>query len=76
MRKDYATAARTFAEGFQRYPDSNKAPDNLLKLGLSLSALDRRDDACITLAKLETEYPQVPANIKRRADQERARLRC
>ena len=76
VRNNFGIAAQTFAEGFQRYPDSSKAPDNLLKLGMSLAALDRTEDACITLAKLDSEYPQAPANIKRRADQERSRLQC
>jgi tol-pal system protein YbgF len=76
VRNDFGTAARTFADGFQRYPDSTKAPDNLLKLGMSLAALERTEDACITLQKLANEYPQAAANIKRRAEDERSRLKC
>src|SRR3546814_2032630 len=33
VQGNYAEAARTFLKGFQRFPDSNKAPDNLFKLG-------------------------------------------
>lgn len=76
VRNDFGTAARTFADGFQRYPDSSKAPDNLLKLGMSLAALERTEDACITLQKLANEYPKAAANIKRRAEDERSRLKC
>lgn len=76
VREDFGSAARTFAEGFQRYPDSSKAPDNLLKLGMSLAALERTEDACITLKKLENEYPKAAANIKKRAETERTRLKC
>ncbi len=76
VRNDFGTAARTFADGFQRYPDSSKAPDNLLKLGMSLAALDRTEDACITLAKLASEYPQSSASIQQRAERERTRLKC
>ncbi|HSR73188.1 MAG TPA: tol-pal system protein YbgF, partial [Kiloniellales bacterium] len=39
VRQDYQRAAVTFAEAFQQYPESSKAPDNLLKLGMALSAL-------------------------------------
>ena len=67
---------RLSAEGFQRYPDSGKAPDNLLKLGMSLSQLDQRDDACITLKKLRAEYPDAPTSIVQRADREIGRLQC
>ena len=38
-RGDYREAAVTFAEGFQTYPNSQKAPDNLLMLGMSLVGL-------------------------------------
>lgn len=76
VRNDFQAAAQAFAEGFQRYPDSSKAPDNLLKLGMSLSQLDLRDDACITLKKLRVEYPNAPTSIVQRADREIGRLQC
>lgn len=76
VRNDFASAARAFAEGFQRYPESTKAADNLLKLGLSLAALERKDDACITFAKLSTAYPGAAANVLQRAKRERDKLGC
>jgi tol-pal system protein YbgF len=76
VRGDYPTAARAFAEGFQRYPDSAKAPDNLLKLGMSLAQLEQNADACITLKKLRIEYPDAPTSIVQRADREIGRLQC
>ena len=76
VRQNYLEAARMFAEGYQQYPESDKAPDNLLKLGLSLVNLDRNDDACITLTRLTTEYGNAPANILRRAGREQQRLGC
>ncbi|MDE0780677.1 MAG: tol-pal system protein YbgF [Alphaproteobacteria bacterium] len=76
VRGDYQTAARIFAEGFQRYPGSAKAPDNLLKLGMSLSQLDQKNDACVTLKKLREEYPLAPNSIIQRAEREIGRLQC
>jgi len=76
VRGDYPIAARTFAEGFQRYPESGKAPDNLLKLGMSLALLNQRADACITLKKLSVEYPDAPTSVVQRADREISRLQC
>ena len=76
VREDFMSAARTFAEGYTRYPKSNKAPDNLLKLAMSLNALGRQDDACITFSKLIDEYPTATASIRRRAERERSRLIC
>ena len=40
VRGDYQQAAVTFAEAYQSYPESSKAPDNLLKLALSLASLN------------------------------------
>lgn len=76
VRGDYPVAARAFAEGFQRYPDSAKAPDNLLKLGMSLARLEQTADACLTLKKLRVEYPDAPTSIVQRADREIGRLQC
>ncbi len=76
VRDDFQRAARTFAEGYQTYPDSSKAPDNLLKLGLSLANLERTEDACLTLSKLQSEYPDAPSNILQRAQREAGRLSC
>lgn len=76
VRGDYVTAARVFAEAFQQYPNSGKAPDNLLKLGMSLAALDRRQDACGTFAELERRYADAPAQIIQRSQAERNRLGC
>jgi tol-pal system protein YbgF len=76
VRQDYQQAAVTFAEAYQEYPDSGKAPDNLLKLGMSLSALGSKNDACGTFAELLKRYPQAAATVVQRAKQERQRLSC
>ncbi len=76
VRQDYQQAAVTFAEAYQEYPDSGKAPDNLLKLGMSLSALGSQNDACGTFAELLKRYPEAAATVLQRAKQERQRLSC
>ena len=76
VREDYLSAARSFAEGYTTYPQSDKAPSNLLKLGMSLDALGRRDDACITFERLREEYPNAAGNIRSRGEREYARLDC
>ncbi len=76
VRQDYQQAAVTFAEAYQEYPNSSKAPDNLLKLGMSLSALGSKNDACGTFAELLKRYPQAAATVLQRAKQERQRLSC
>ncbi len=76
VRQDFQQAAITFAEAYQQYPDNSKAPDNLLKLGMSLSALGSKPDACGTFAELLKRYPNAAATIQKRAKQERQRLGC
>ncbi len=76
VRGDYRNAAVAFAEGYQKYPDSGKAPDNLLKLGMSLGEIGSKGDACTALSQLDKQFPGAPANIKERATSERQRLGC
>jgi tol-pal system protein YbgF len=65
INKQYKDAAKAFLEGYKNYPKSDKAPDNLLKLGKSLAALNQPDKACTTYAKLLDDYPNsLPRIIK------------
>ena len=76
VRGDYQNAAVAFAEGYKKYPDSGKAPDNLLKLGMSLGEIGAKNDACTAFGQLAKQFPGAPANIKERAERERTRLGC
>lgn len=73
---DYGQAARAFAQGFQKFPDSAKSPDMLLKLGLSLANLEKTEEACIALAQLPVKFKAGPKTILDRGEQERSRLNC
>ena len=76
VRGHYQDAAVAFAEGYQTYPNSTKAPDNLLKLGKSLSALGETNDACGTYGELLRRFPNAAPTVLKQADQERRRLAC
>lgn len=76
VRGDFEQAAVEFLSGYQTYPASTKGPDNLLKLGLSMARLGQTDGACTALTRLATEYPSANDTIRRRAQTERARLKC
>lgn len=76
VRGNYQQAARLFAQGYQDYPKGSKAPDSLLKLGLSLAHLGKKEDACLSFAQLKKEYPGGQSPVIRRADQESKRLGC
>ena len=76
VRRNFSEAASAFIEGYQKFPEGSKAPDNLLKLGMSLGALDQKSDACATFAELLLRFEDADENLIRRANQEQARLNC
>ena len=75
-RGKYNDAAAAFADGYKRYPKGAKAPDELLKLGMSLARTDQRHNACIALMQLDHDFPHSSNAIKERAAQEKKRLGC
>lgn len=76
VRNEFEPAARAFLEGFERFPDGNKAPDTLLKLGVTLRQLGQAGEACATFDELNRRFPEASAAIKRRARRERASANC
>ncbi|MGH6912879.1 MAG: tol-pal system protein YbgF [Geminicoccales bacterium] len=77
VRKNYAAAASAFARNYQTYgKDAPKAPDNLLKLGMSLTGLGEADKACVSYDELAKEFPDAPTHIQQALSRERARADC
>ncbi|WP_422035118.1 tol-pal system protein YbgF [Reyranella sp.] len=75
-RRDYNSALTAFAEGYKVYKTSPKGPDNLLKLGITMSVLGRKPDACAVFARFNQDYPRATDLQKRRIDQERQKNGC
>jgi len=75
-RKLFGDAARIYATNLQTYPEGNKAPDNMVKLGMSLANLDRANEACQAFEELERKFPDMPANVRQASDRGRARAGC
>lgn len=75
-RKDYDRAVAAFVEGYRVSPEGAKAPHNLLKLGMSLSHLGRRDEACATFQELDEKFPDLAGDIKARGRTEWRRAGC
>lgn len=73
---DFKTAARSFAEGFQKFPTSAKSPDILLKLGMSLAQMGNKGDACVALSQLPVKFPAGPEGVLQRGKMEREKLAC
>jgi tol-pal system protein YbgF len=77
VRKNYAAAAAAFARNYRVYgKDDTKAPDNLLKLGMSLGSIQETDKACRTFDELAREFPNAPAHIQQALLRERSRADC
>lgn len=75
-RRRFEDAARSFASGYKAAPAGRKAPDNLLKLGLSLQALDRTDEACLVLQRLQTDFSTVSGSMLARVRRTRDAMHC
>ena len=61
VRKDYSNAATAFAQGYEKYPKGAKASDDLLKLGMSLTASSTRSRMPVRLMRgWRTIFPSPP----------------
>jgi len=76
VRGEYKSAAGAFLKGYQNYGQSNKAPDSLLKLAMSLDRLGQKDAACSSYSELLSRFPDAASHVKSRASTERKRLGC
>ena len=58
IRQLYHDAAAAYLDGYQKYPQSSKGPQNLLKLGVTLSELGEKDQGCQMLDGIKKQYPK------------------
>jgi tol-pal system protein YbgF len=72
---NYQEAARNFMQGYKTYSKSRRAPDSLVKLGMSLRKMDQRDQACAAFQSVATEFPRA-VEAKKRAQAELKRAGC
>ena len=66
-KKQFDKAAVTFAKGYQKYKSTPKGADSLLKLGMSMKELGKKDEACAAFLSLPTEFPKAPLPLKNKA---------
>ncbi len=71
----YKDAARSFLAGFQTFPKSPRAPNALLKLGMSLNKLGQKEQACGAFAEVPKKYPAA-ADARNQALREMKRAGC
>lgn len=75
-KKDYTKAAVAFATGYEKYKDGNKGADNILKLGMSMQRLGKKDEACSAFTNLAKEFPKASDVLKDKAAKLAAELEC
>ena len=73
---NFNDAAKTFLNAHQTFSKSKKAPEMLLKLGMSLAALDNRETACATLREVGKRYPSASKAVKTKVASEQSRRSC
>lgn len=76
VRRQYVQAAESFVAGYQANTSGPKAPDMLLKLGMSMSNLDKKEEACASFGKLLEDFPQAAARIISKVTFERKKIGC
>jgi tol-pal system protein YbgF len=72
----YNEAAKTFLNAHQSYGKSAKAPEMLLKLGMSLAQLDNKETACATMKEVPKRYPSAARAVLAKVATEQKRLGC
>ena len=72
----FEQAVGIFADGFTKYKKNSKAADNLLKLGLTMNKLNKKQEACTAFKSLATECPKADNRLKDRAKAEAKKLQC
>ena len=75
-RSAYAEAADVLVDAYQAAPDHPRAPDILLKLGVSLAGVGERETACRTFTEVGTRYPDTIPAFQTRLSEERANAEC
>jgi len=76
IRQLYSDAATAYLDGYQNYPKSSKAPENLLKLGSTMVELGEKDQGCKMIKGLKKQYPKASQSVLQKAQYEQKRFKC
>ena len=76
IRQLYTDAASAYLEGYQKYPKGEKAPINLLKLGISMVQIGEKDQGCKMIMGVEKQYPKANQSIIQKAKYESQKFEC
>ena len=74
IRQLYTDAAAAYLEGYQKYPNGEKALRNLLKLGVSMVQIGEKDQGCKMINGVEKQYPKANQSVIQKAKYESQNL--
>jgi tol-pal system protein YbgF len=75
-RQKHTEAAEQYLNVTTKYGKSARAPEAMLKLGMSLRALGSIQEACATLGEVLRRYPNSNAGVKAAVTRESSRAKC
>ena len=76
IRQLYSDAATAYLDGYQNYPKSQKAPENLLKLGITMVQLGEKDQGCTMIKGIKKQYPKANKAVLQKALYEQKKFKC
>jgi tol-pal system protein YbgF len=76
IRQLYTDAASAYLEGYQKYPKGEKAPINLLKLGVSMVQIGEKNQGCKMIDGVEKQYPKANQSVLQKAKYESKKFEC
>tara|TARA_B100000886_G_scaffold178393_1_gene122231 strand:+ start:280 stop:1269 length:990 start_codon:yes stop_codon:yes gene_type:complete len=76
IRQLYTDAASAYLEGYQKYPKGEKAPINLLKLGVSMIQIGEKDQGCKMIGGVVEQYPNANQSVIQKAKYESQKFEC
>ncbi len=76
IRQLYSDAATAYLDGYQNYPKSEKAPDNLLKLGITMVQLGEKEQGCTMITGIKKQYPKASKSVLQKAQYEQKKFNC
>ena len=76
VRQLYQDAATAYLDGYQKYPKSNKAPVNLLKLGVMLVQIGEKEQGCSMILGVKDQYPEANQSVIQKAEYEKKKFNC
>jgi len=76
IRQLYTDAASAFLQGYQKYPKSEKAPINLLRLGVSMIQIGEKEQGCKMITAVKETYPKAELSVLQKAKYDAKKFNC